>query len=266
MNSNIHRYNKYGFTHKHKDFVFVLKKYKYNLNLGDITAGTIFSEEKSGFIVDIGAEIAAYLPKDEISLNKYYPTYPIINDTREFFILAYNKKSKQLIISIKRLEYIRAWKRIKQMQQEDITINLYINKINKGGLLTNIEGIQAFIPNSHLANTYKKHLLLHTQLKCQFLIIEEKNNKIIFSNRRAILHNLNKILYVGQITSGKIIKIESYGIFIEIYGFSALLHVSEISDKKNNKTHSFQVGEIITIKIIHIDTKQGRLSLSRRNL
>nr|YP_009589092.1 30S ribosomal protein S1 [Corallina ferreyrae]QBL75608.1 30S ribosomal protein S1 [Corallina ferreyrae] len=266
MNLNIERHNQYGFTHSHKNFALVLKKYKYNLNLADITAGTIFSEEKAGFLVDIGAETAAYLPKDEISLNQYKPTKPNINETREFFILAYNKKSEQLIISIKRLEYIRAWKRIKQMKQEDIILELYVNQINKGGLLTNVEGIRAFVPNSHLTQSHKKSALLYMTILCKFLVVDEKNNKIIFSHKRAILANLNKVLYIGQITHGQITKIEKYGVFIEIYGFSALLHISEMCNKNIDYIDLLNIGDIVPIKIIHIDQQQGRLSLSQRNL
>lgn len=151
------------------------------------------------------------------------------------------------------------------MNQEDITIKLHIHKINKGGLVATIEGLQAFIPNSHLANNNNKSILLHNQIICQFLLIDEKKNKIIFSNKRAILKNLNKFIYIGQVTYGKITKIESYGIFIEIYGFSALLHISEIDNQIKTKD-LFQIGNMIKIKIIHIDMKQGRLSVSRRNL
>lgn len=257
---------KQGFTHK--DFASVLNKYNYKLNLGDITAGTIFSEEKDGFLVDIGARIAAYLPKDEVTVYKKYSlTNKIINETREFFILAHNKKSKQLILSIKRLEYIRAWERIKQMKQEDIAINLIINEINKGGLLTDIEGIQGFIPNSHIINIQNKSSLLNKKLTCQFLLIDEKLNKIIFSNKRAVLTKLSKIIQVGQITIGTITKIETYGLFINIHDVTALLHVSEIGHNRVDQIkNTFQVGDKIKVKIIHIDKKQGRLSLSRRYL
>lgn len=258
--------NQYNFTHNHQNFASALKKYKYNLNLGDITAGTIFSEEQTGFLVDIGAPIAAYLPIDEITINKYQPTKPRINETREFFILAHDRKSKQLILSIKRFEYIKAWQRIKQMQKEDIVIELDINKVNKGGILTSIEGIQAFIPNSHSTGAYSKESLINKRISCQFLIVDEKNNKIIFSHKRAILKHLNAIIHVGQITSGEVIKITTYGIFIEIYGIPALLHISEISNKKIKTNHMFSIGETITIQIIHIDKQQGRLSVSKRRL
>ena len=256
--------NLYSFTHK--DFASVLNRYKYKLNIGDITAGTIFSQEKEGFLVDIGEPIAAYLPKDEISINKYNKTIPIINNSREFFILAYNKTSKQLIISIKRLEYIRGWQRIKQIKNEDVTINLYINQINKGGLLTTFEGIQGFIPNSHIANTKLKKSLINQTIQCKILFINEKTNTVILSQKRAALQSLLSTIYIGQITTGKITKIQKYGLFIDIHGFLALLHISEIGKDKINNINLFHVGNSIAVQIIHIDTQQGRLSLSRRNI
>nr|AYR06389.1 ribosomal protein S1 [Rhodogorgon sp.] len=257
---------KQGFTHK--DFAHVLNKYKYHLSLGDIVAGTIFSEEEEGFLVDIGAKIAAYLPKEETSLNRNpFSNSNIINETREFFILAYNKKRQQLIISIRRLDYIRGWKRIKQMQAEDILINLSIYNINKGGLLTQIEGIQGFIPNSHLVNAHNKKPLLNKQLKCQFLIADEKSNKLIFSNKRAMLTMFSQSIQVGQIIYGTITQIKTYGLFININKITALLHISEIGDKYINSIENiFTVGNQIKVKIIHIDKKRGRLSVSRRNL
>lgn len=256
--------NLHNFTHK--DFASVLNRYKYKLNIGDITGGTIFSQEKKGFLVDIGEPIAAYLPKDEISINKYKRTFPIINNSREFFILAYNKTSKQLILSIKRLEYIRGWQRIKQIKNEDITINLHINNTNKGGLLTTFEGIQGFIPNSHIANIKLKQSFVNQTIQCKILFINDKTNTIIFSHKRAALKNLLSTIYIGQIITGKIAKIQNYGIFVDIHGFLALLHISEIGNDEINNLSLFHIGNCISVQIIHIDTQQGRLSLSRRNI
>lgn len=250
----------------HKDFASLLNRYKYKLNIGDITAGTIFSQEKKGFLVDIGEPLVAYLPIDEISINKRITTTPIINNSREFFILAYNKTSQQLIVSIKRLEYIRGWQRIKQIKNEDITSNLYIEKINKGGLITNIEGIQGFIPNSHITNIKLKASLINQKIKCQILFINEKTNTIIFSNKRASLKELLSTIYIGQIIHGTITRIQKYGIFININGFIALLHISEIGKDNLNNIKLFHIGNIIQVQIIHIDTQQGRLSVSRRNI
>lgn len=250
----------------HKDFASLLNKYKYKLNIGDITAGIIFSKEKKGFLVDIGEPIVAYLPIDEISINKSNVTNPIINNSREFFILAYNRTLRQLIVSIKRLEYIRGWQRIKQINKEDITSNLYIENINKGGLITHLEGIQGFIPNSHITDIQAKPSLIYQRLKCKILFINEKTNTIIFSNKRATLKELLNTISMGQIVNGTINKIQNYGIFINIYGFTALLHISEIGKENLNNIEIFHIGNTIKVQIIHIDIQQGRLSVSRRNL
>ena len=257
---------KQGFTHK--NFAALLSEYKYNISLGDIVGGTIFSEETQGFLVDIGAKIAAYLPKEENSIYSSCPEITnIINITREFFILAYNQSSKQLILSIRRLEYIRAWSRIKQMQSEDIITYLKIKRANKGGLLIIVEGIQGFIPNSHVADDYLKNDIINRTIPCQFLIANEKLNKIILSNKRAILTNCKNMIYIGQKVEGIITKVTDYGIFIKINQIPALLHISEIGHKHIDKLETiFKTGNKITVKIIHIDKKQGRLSVSRRSL
>nr|YP_009296304.1 ribosomal protein S1 [Sebdenia flabellata]AOM65239.1 ribosomal protein S1 [Sebdenia flabellata] len=262
---------KIGFSEK--DFGSMLAKYKYNLHPGDIVAGTIFNQEAKGFLVDIGADIAGYLPEEETSLilNKKnnYKTINPINETREFFILAKNKKSQQLLLSIKRLEYIRAWKRIKQLEKEDLIINAPIISINRGGILISLEGLMGFIPNSHVVKIKENEnmLSINKKIKCQLLLANEKKNQLILSHKRALLYIFADKLKIGEIVDGTIIQIKNYGLFIRIYGILALLHISEIGDKHiDNINQIFQIGQTIKVKIIHIDMKQGRLSLSRRYL
>jgi len=114
-------------------FAKILKEYNYKIHPGDVVAGTILHNEKSGFLVEIGANTLGYLPKEELTLhlnekNKY--TLIATKITRDFFLIAQNKHNKQYILSLKRLDYIRAWKRIKQMYVEDIIFNLKIENIN----------------------------------------------------------------------------------------------------------------------------------------
>nr|WCH58058.1 ribosomal protein S1 [Cystoclonium purpureum f. stellatum] len=256
------------------NFASVLDEYKYNLNLGDIVAGTIFNMEQQGFLVDIGTNIAGYLPLEETSLlinnrdnNDQYYFNNIDNTTREFFLLAYNKDSQQLILSIKRLEYIRAWKRIKQIEAEDIILNLYINTVNKGGILMKLEGVQGFIPNSHLALIKQKLVIENKSIQCKLLLADEKNNRLILSHKKAILCIAAKKLKIGDTVQGKIIKIESYGVFIQIHDIPSLLHISEIGNKNiENINKMFSIGDTIKVKVLHIDMQQGRISVSRRNI
>nr|YP_010199069.1 ribosomal protein S1 [Hydropuntia urvillei]UAD88518.1 ribosomal protein S1 [Hydropuntia urvillei] len=253
-----------------KDFSSILVQYSYNLHPGDIIAGTIFHQESQGFLVDIGVNMAGYLPMDEILLidvNSKGKFRYLVNNTREFFILAYNKDRKQLLLSVKRLDYIKAWKRIKQLQSEDIILNLPVNNMNKSGIMTSLEGLQSFIPRSHVIIFSYNQLAENYSLPCKFLLADEKNNRIVLSHKLALLYLYSNILKVGTVVYGQITQIKQYGVFIEVYGISALLHISEIGYHYiYNINNIFQVGNKIKVRIIHIDIKQARLSVSRREL
>lgn len=250
----------------YKDFKFMLEKYSYNLHPGDIVAGKILYKENKGFIVNIGDTVAAYLPMEEITieLKPLIEESLLLNITREFFILAYNKTKQQLILSIKRLDYMQSWKRIKQLQKEKIIFNLLITGINKGGIVTYLENIQSFIPNSHISKNHYNHKN-NKYIKCKLLIVEEKNNQIILSNKSAILDSSIHKFRIGEIVYGKIIQIKQYGLFLELNNITALLHISEIGSYYiSNLYKNFSLEQIIKVKIIHVDLKQGRLSLSRK--
>nr|QCI06349.1 ribosomal protein S1 [Dictyurus purpurascens] len=250
-------------------FAYILKKYNYQLNPGDIVAGTIIYQEKEGFLVNIGDKISGYLPVEEINLQLINKKSLFINQTRDFFLIKYNTDLKQYILSIKRLEYIRGWKRIKQMQLEDIIFSLKIKHINKGGIITYLEGIQGFIPKSHVyfnidINTDK---IKNKEIRCKLLITNEQKNQLILSTKSAILKLSKHKFRIREIIYGRIVKIKSYGLFVEIYGIIALLHISEIGFKHIQDINNiFYLGKLIKIKIIHIDIKQGRISVSKQNI
>nr|QCI04532.1 ribosomal protein S1 [Apoglossum ruscifolium] len=260
----------YKIQDKTNNFADILKEYKYNLHAGDIVAGTIIYQEFKGFLVNIGDNNAAYLPQEEINIqirnNKKIKNL-LLNATRDFYVIKYNKCIKTYILSIKRLEYIRSWKRIKQLQSEDIIFNLKTKYINKGGFITYLEGIQAFIPNSHISAEYYKNRINNKEIKCKILIINEQKNQLILSNKSPLLKLSNHKFRIGELMYGIIIKIKPYGIFIKIYTIIALLHISEIGSQYiQNINNKFSIGNLIKIKIIHVDIKQGRLSASKRNI
>ncbi len=258
---NKNNYQKYTFQS-------ILNKYKYNIHLGDIIAGIIKYKEKYGFLVEIGDHICSYLPTEEITLysqNYYNLTKYIMYMTRDFFLIKYKKNHQTSILSIKRLEYIIGWKRIKQLYLEDIIFYQKIHYINKGGIITYLEGLKSFIPNSQQYILNNQQIKLKNYLLCKLLIINEYTNEIIFSNKSALIELSPHKFRIGELTYGIITNIENYGLFIDIYGILGLLHISEISHSYiNNIYKNFQIGQLIKIKIIHINKRQGRLSISTK--
>ena len=57
-----------GFTQE--EFASLLGKYDYNFKLGDLVKGTVFALEPKGAMIDIGAKTAAFMPVQEVSINR----------------------------------------------------------------------------------------------------------------------------------------------------------------------------------------------------
>ena len=68
----------------------------------------------------------------------------------------------------------------------------------------------------------------------------------------------------GQIIEGKVIKLTDFGAFMEIEpGFDGLIPMGELADKRIERAdEAVHVGDIVRVKILRIDTKRKRISLS----
>lgn len=256
-----------GFSHE--DFAALLDKYDYHFNPGDIVAGTVFSLEPRGALIDIGAKTAAYIPIQEMSINRVDAPEEVLqsNETREFFILTDENEDGQLTLSIRRIEYMRAWERVRQLQTEDATVRSLVFATNRGGALVRIEGLRGFIPGSHISTRKPKEDLVGEELPLKFLEVDEDRNRLVLSHRRALVERKMNRLEVGEVVIGAVRGIKPYGAFIDIGGVSGLLHISEISHDHIDTPHSvFNVNDEVKVMIIDLDAERGRISLSTKQL
>ncbi len=259
--------NEIGFTNE--DFAALLDKYNYQFSPGDIVPGTVFSLEPQGALIDIGATTAAYIPIQEMSINQVDNPEEVLqsNETREFYILSNENEEGQLTLSIRRIEYMRAWERVRQLQVEDVTVHSSVFATNRGGALVRIEGLRGFIPGSHISIRKTKEDLIGEELPLKFLEVDEERNRLVLSHRRALVERKMNRLEVGEVVTGTVRGIKPYGAFIDIGGVNGLLHISEISHENIDTLHSvFNLNDQLKVVIIDVDAERGRISLSTKVL
>ena len=77
-----------GFTQE--EFASLLGKYDYNFKPGDLVKGTVFALEPKGAMIDIGAKTAAFMPMQEVSINRVEGLSDVLqpSESREFFIMS----------------------------------------------------------------------------------------------------------------------------------------------------------------------------------
>ena len=82
-----------------------------------------------------------------------------------------------------------------------------------------------------------------------------------------IIEAIAKDIAVDQVYMGKVIKLMPFGAFVEIApGKEGLLHISKISNDRVEKVEDvLEVGQNILVKVIEVDSKNGKFSLSAKD-
>jgi polyribonucleotide nucleotidyltransferase len=90
---------------------------------------------------------------------------------------------------------------------------------------------------------------------------EEASKKAV-----AIIRRLTAVPELDKFYMGKVVRIETYGAFVEIMpGTDGLLHISQLDNKRVNAVEDIlQMGDEVLVKVIEIDKENGRIRLSRK--
>ena len=78
------------------------------------------------------------------------------------------------------------------------------------------------------------------------------------------IEELTSEVEIGKIYRGKVDGVKEFGAFVQIFGQSGLLHISEMADYRVDKVEDIcTVGDTVTVKVLDIDDR-GRIRLSRK--
>lgn len=251
------------------DFAKALEKHDYQFQKGQVVNGRVFQLDPDGAYVDIGGKSSAFVPRDEACLRAVTDLSEVLplNENLEFLIIRDQDAEGQVTLSRKQLEINHIWDRLAQMQEDSQTTQVRVINVNKGGVTVNVQGLRGFIPRSHLVERDNLEALKGQSLTTGFLEVNRSNNKLILSQRIATRSASFSTLEVNQLVLGKISGIKPFGVFVDLDGTSALLHIKQISQKFiENLEKVFQVGQPIKAIIIDLDEGKGRVALSTKVL
>lgn len=259
-----------GFTYS--SFQEAVLSVSYSFNRNDVVTGTVVQYDKGGCIVDIGAKASAFLPLGEAALLQSETTKNIesliaLDTTHSFEIISDEDENGQLLVSLRRIQYREAWEKIALKQATDLAFDAECVSVNRGGAIFLVEGLRAFLPGSHLTGRLPDDDLVGQRLPLKFLEVNPEENKLVVSNRRAVVETQMEDLRRGDVIEGVVKALKPYGAFVEVGGMSGLLHISQISmDRIVDIERVLQPGQRVKCMIIDHDKVNGRIALSTKTL
>ena len=174
------------------------------------------------------------------------------------------------LVSKKRLEARKAWDKLVGREEEVVTVKG--TRAVKGGLSVEFEGLRGFIPASMLDTRFVRNTerFVGQELDAKIKEVDPKENRFILSRREVVEAEAAAAraevfgkLNVGDVVTGKVARITSFGAFIDLGGVDGLVHLTELSHERNVSPKSVvTVGEEIEVKVLDLNEEEGRVSLS----
>ncbi|MFN3195254.1 MAG: S1 RNA-binding domain-containing protein [Chlorobiota bacterium] len=154
------------------------------------------------------------------------------------------------------------------------TVNVEVIAKAKGGLRVVYDSVPLFLPASHYTlekkvNEEKLDAAVGQNFDVKVTEVKQigEGKIVIVSRKDMLLKEVWDKVEVGAEVTGNISSITNFGVFIDLGGVEGLVHVSRLSHAHiDNPKNHYNKGDEMTVKVIEIDKKNGKISLSRKAL
>lgn len=234
----------------------------------------VVSMVRGGVIVDI-KDLKGFVPASQLRIGA--PFDGLIGQEIEAKLIEVDPKKNKLILSQK-----QALQEQRDQVVDDIINNLSQDDVVSGevvritdfGAFIDINGVDGLLPISEISWSRIKHpsdiLSLGQKIEVKILKIDTELKRISLSYKRLGDNPWEEIegkFQEGQIISGTVNKITSFGVFVNIFpGVEALLPQSEMSDERVNPFDLYRIGDEVSVLIKKFTPQEHRIALSIKDI
>ncbi len=249
---------------------------------GELVEGVVVFRGKNKLLVDMQGVATGIISGRELrdSFNTFKDLK--VGDQISSLVLEDENDEGLVVMSLRMASQRKAWDKFHKMIEDDRTMKFVAQEANKGGLITNIDGIRAFLPVSQLApanyprvnNSDGTEIITRLQkfighsFTVKIVTMDREAGKIVVSERDAMSEERSKALEglkIGDEKDGVVSGIVKFGLFATFDGLEGLVHISEIAwGHVKNPSEYAEMGDRVRVKVIGVDG--DKLSLSIKQL
>ena len=261
----------------HKEFEKLLSKDLENRKFkeGEITTGTVEEIGKKFVFIDLGLKSSGAIPIEEFKLTKEMDKIEIGSKV-DVLLEKIENRDGEIVISREKAKRAKSWKKMeKAFENKEEVKGIIISKC-KGGFAVNVDSCLCFLPGSQVDIRPLKNFdhLMKVPQTFECVKMDKKRGNIVLS-RRAIMEKIrdkgrNELiskLKEGDVVQGIVKNLTDWGVFVNLNGLDALLHITDISWSRINKpSELLSIGQSIKVKITKIETEKKKISVSMKHL
>ena len=250
---------------------------RYKSSLTEITeneiiTGRIIGINEKDVLVDIGFKSEGIISRNEFSENNL----PDIGEKLEVFLEKIEDESGNTVLSKEKAEFLNRWKDLRNIHETGEIIKGHIIRRIKGGMVVDLDGVQAFLPGSQIDIRPVKDFdqYLNQEIDLRVVKFNEMRKNVVVSHKAIIEDSLAEQrdelfskLEVGSVIDGRVKNITDFGVFVDLGGIDGLLHITDLSwGRVNHPSEIINMDDTLTVKIIDFDQDKKRVSLGLKQL
>ena len=261
----------------HKEFEKLLSEDLSNRKLkeGEIITGVVSSIGEKHIFIDISAKSEGVIPIEEFKLTKEIDKIEV-GSKIDVLLEKIENFSGDVVISREKARRAKTWKKMEKSFENREEVKGIIISRCKGGFVVDVDSCLCFLPGSQVDLKPLKNFdhLMRVPLTFECVKLDKKRGNIVLS-RRSILEKIrdkgkDKIISKikeGSIVQGTVKNLTEWGVFVDLNGVDALLHITDISWSRINKpSELLSIGQSVKVKVTKIESKTKKISVSVKHL
>lgn len=190
----------------------------------------------------------------------------------EAVVLGINREEQKISLGLRQLE-TNPWDRAQEKYPPGTKVKGKIRNLTSYGAFIELEeGLDGMIHVSDISWTRKINhpsevLKKGDEVEAVVLEVDKANQRIAVGLKQLSTdpwENIDKLYKVGDLVTGQVSKLASFGAFIGLqHEIDGLVHISQISEDRVDKIKNvLKVGQEVTARVIKIDKADRRIGLS----
>ncbi|HEX4007533.1 MAG TPA: 30S ribosomal protein S1 [Acidobacteriaceae bacterium] len=233
--------------------------------------GTVVSIDAESVFLDIGFKVEGVLPRlafannaDAVRKGDKFPVSVKGRNEERYYVLSLTKVSQP-----------KDWASLEAAFAEKTPIVGTVTAVVKGGLSVDV-GVRAFMPASRsgVRDAAEMEKLVGQEITCRIIKLDVADEDVVV-DRRAIAEeqafaqqqSQYAALNEGDVVSGTVRSLTTFGAFVDLGSIDGLLHVSDMAWARVSRPEDVvTAGETVQVKVLKIDADTRRISLGLKQL
>ncbi len=245
-----------------------------SMNTGAEIKAPVVEVVKGGLLVDLG--VRGFVPASLVERDYVEDLNQYINRELRLKVIELDSSKNKVVLSQKAIldeehEQLKeaTWAKLEEGQ----VVKGIVRRLTNFGAFVDIGGIDGLLHVSELSWGRVDHprdvLSEGQEIDTKVLGLNRETEKVSLGLKQLLANpwdSAEERYQVGSIVTGKVLRNASFGAFVEVEpGIEGLVHISQLADHHVAKTEDVvSVGDMIPVKVLSVDQKSHRMSLSLR--